>query len=162
MGSTSKPSSNSAIIVCTPGLMEGALRAASESLPAVQIAAPANGCPSALHIVREKQPALLVVDSSLPEQDVQSLLQQRKREQLPTRSLVLTTTRAQQRRALAAGADDAFRRDGSTAQLLAIATGLCRSGRGSEGTNKALSSGASRVKQQALHVEHVESGACDA
>jgi DNA-binding NarL/FixJ family response regulator len=120
MGSTSKPSSNSAIIVCTPGLME------------------------------------------LPEQDVQSLLQQRKREQLPTRSLVLTATRAQQRRALAAGADDAFRRDGSTAQLLAIATGLCRSGRGSEGTNKALSSGASRVKQQALHVEHVESGACDA
>ena len=114
----------STVIVSTPGPVESSLRATLQSLPSVQVVGSAPGCLSALHMTREMGPALLVLDSNLPDQDVRALVQQLKLEQLPTRSLVLTATRSQKRRALEAGADATFRRDGPTVQLRAIVSSL--------------------------------------
>ena len=114
----------STLIVSTPGMQAGSLRAALDSLPAVQVIGSASGCLSALYMVRELTPALLVIDSNLPTVDVQTLLRQIQREGLRTRSLVLTTTSKQSRSARAAGADATFSRDASVEQLIALLAGL--------------------------------------
>ena len=123
-GSLSETTTVPTVIVSTPGPVESSLRAMLQSLPSVQVVGSAAGCLSALHMAREMGPALLVLDSNLPDQDVLALVQQLKLEPLPTRSLVLTTTRSQKRRALEAGADATFRRDGPIVQLRAIVSSL--------------------------------------
>jgi DNA-binding NarL/FixJ family response regulator len=105
------------VIASTPGIAEQSLRATLESLPSVQVVGTAAGCLSALQIVRDRQADLVVIDSNLPLEDVRELLRQVEQEGLETRSLVLATTNGQVRRALAAGADAALRRDASIRQL---------------------------------------------
>jgi DNA-binding NarL/FixJ family response regulator len=90
----------------------------------VQVVGTASGCLSALQLVRDSQADLVVLDSNLPLEDVRELLRQLEREGLGTRSLVLTLTSAQVRRALAAGADAALRRDSSIRQLSVTVDGL--------------------------------------
>ena len=114
----------STLIVSTPGMQAGSLRATLDALPAVQVVGSASGCLSALYMVRELTPALLVIDSNLPTVDVQTLLKQIQREGLRTHSLVLTVTREQSRSARAAGADATLPRDASAEQLIALLAGL--------------------------------------
>ena len=103
----------STVIASVPGIAEQSLRATLEALSSVQIAGTAAGCLSALQMVRERQADLVVIDSNLPFEDVRVFLRQLKQEGLRTHSLVLAATRDQVRRALAAGADAALRRDTS-------------------------------------------------
>jgi DNA-binding NarL/FixJ family response regulator len=128
----------STVIASAPGIAEQSLRATLESLPAVRIIGTAAGCLSALQMVHLWQVDLLVIDSNLPFADVQVLLQQLKDEGLATQSLVLTASSAQVRRALAAGADAALRRDTSIQQLGAAVAGLRRANTeaGSDGGNR--------------------------
>jgi DNA-binding NarL/FixJ family response regulator len=114
----------STIVASAPGIMAQSLKAMIESVPLVQVVGVAAGCLSALQMVRDSGAALVVIDANLPIEDVQMLLRQLKREELPIRSLVLVTTRSHARRALAGGADMVFRRDGSTRQLSALLAAL--------------------------------------
>jgi CheY-like chemotaxis protein len=113
------------VIASAPGIMAQSLRAMMESVPLVRVVGIAAGCLSALQMVREFRPALIVIDTNLPIEDVQVLLQQLKREELPTRSLVLAATWSQAQQTQAAGADIVFRRDGSSRQLGALVAALC-------------------------------------
>ena len=114
------------VIVSTSAIMETALRSMFDSLSSVKIIGSAAGCLSALQLVRDKSPDLLVMDSNLPGQEMKVLLQQIKHEGLGTRSLVVTATRDQERSAFAAGADYVFPRDGSNEQLNSIVASLGR------------------------------------
>ena len=116
------------VIASVPGIAEQALRATLIALPSVELAGSAAGCLSALQMVREKRADLVVIDSNVPLEDVQVFLQQLKAEGLTTYSLVLSTTNAQVRRALAAGADAALRRDASLTRLHAAVAGFADAG----------------------------------
>jgi DNA-binding NarL/FixJ family response regulator len=112
------------VIASAPGVAEQSLRATLESLPSLHVIGTAAGCLSALHMVRDTQADLIVIDSNLPLEDVQLFLRQLKQDGLETRSLVLTATSSQVRGALAKGADAALRRDASIRQLSAIVAGF--------------------------------------
>ena len=114
----------STVIASAPGIMAQSLRATMESVPPVRVVGMAAGCLSALQMVRESGADLVVIDANLPIEDVLTFLQQLKHEELPAQSLVLATTRSHARRALAAGADIVFRRDGSIGQLSALVAAL--------------------------------------
>ena len=88
------------LIACSPGMVEQALRATLNALPAVDVVGTAPGCLSALHMVREKAPALLVIDANLPEGEVKTLLRELRTTQHQTRSLVLTRDIYQRQRLL--------------------------------------------------------------
>ena len=112
------------VLASAPGIAEQSLRVTLESLPSVRVIGTAAGCLSALQMVYDMQPDLIVIDSNLPLEDVQELLRQLQREGLVTRSIVLAATSGQVRRALAAGADAALRRDASIGQLSAVVAGF--------------------------------------
>ena len=114
------------LLASAPGIAEQSLRATLESLPSVRVIGTAAGCLSALQMVYDMQPDLIVIDSNLPLEDVQELLRQLKQEGLETRSIVLAATSGQVRRALAAGADAALRRDTPIGQLNAVVAGFDR------------------------------------
>ena len=95
-----------------------------ESVHLVRVVGMAAGCLSALQMVRDSGADLVVLDANLPIEDVLMFLQQLKNEGLPTQSLVLATTRSHARRAVTAGADIVFRRDGSIGQLSALVAAL--------------------------------------
>jgi DNA-binding NarL/FixJ family response regulator len=115
-----EPMVMSTVIVSASSIMEASIRSVLGSLSSVQIIGAAAGCLSALQLVREEKPDMLVIDANLPSQEMQILLQQVKQEGLRTRSLVMTATREQERRAFAAGADQVFPRYGSNDQLNAM------------------------------------------
>jgi DNA-binding NarL/FixJ family response regulator len=121
---SAEPTCLSTVVASAPGIMAQSLRSVLESLPLVQVIGMAAGCLSALQMIRDSNADLVVIDANLPIEDVQMLLQQIKNEELPTRSLVLATTRGHAQRALAGGADRVFRRDGSTGQLCALVAAL--------------------------------------
>jgi DNA-binding NarL/FixJ family response regulator len=123
-----KTASARTVIACAPGIREQSLRSTLNCLPAVDVVGSAPGCLSALQMVREKVPALLVVDGNLPAQEVRILLQKVREDRLRTRSLVLTVDGNQSRRSLSAGADAVFRRDGPVQLLEAIISDLNHSG----------------------------------
>ncbi len=137
-GSVAEETLMSTVIASTPGIIEQTLRATLESLPSAQVVGSATGCLSALHQVRDRKAELVVIDSNLPIEDLQAFLRQIKGEGLQTHALVLTVTRGQARRALAAGADATFRRDGSARQLGSIVTRLSGTSRveGRESTSR--------------------------
>lgn len=97
------PGCLSVIIASAPGVMAQSLRVMMESMPLVRVVGMAAGCLSALQMVRDSGADLVVIDANLPIEDVQMLLQELRNEGLPTRSLVLASTRSHARRALAAG-----------------------------------------------------------
>lgn len=113
-----------AVIASLPGIGEQSLRATLEALASVDVVGTAAGCLSALEMVRDTQAHLVVIDSNLPLEDVQTFLHQLNREGLPTRSLVLVATNSEVRRALAFGADAVLRRDSSSRQLSAVLAGF--------------------------------------
>ena len=124
-----EPMIMSTVIVSASAIMEASIRSIFGSLSSVQIIGSAAGCLSALQLVRDNTPDLLVVDASLPAQEMKILLQQIKQERSGTRSLVVTTTRDQERRARAAGADIVFPRYGSSDQLHSMVAELGRADR---------------------------------
>ena len=121
-----EPVIKSTVIVSASAIMEASIRSIFDSLSSVQIIGSAAGCLSALELVREKKPDILVIDANLPGQELKTLLQHIKQERLGTRSLVVTVTREQERHAFAAGADIVFPRYGSNDQLNAM---IAESGR---------------------------------
>jgi DNA-binding NarL/FixJ family response regulator len=97
--------------------MQASLRAALAGLSEVEVVGSAGDGLSALNLVRERQPDLLVIDCNLLEDEVCALLRQVKGEWPHVRCLALTHTRGQRARAAAAGADAVLPRDGPIREL---------------------------------------------
>jgi DNA-binding NarL/FixJ family response regulator len=85
--------------------MQESLQANLDAMPGVEVVALAGGCLSAVRLVQEKQPDMVVVDSNLSEDEVLAFLNDVKRRQPDIRVVVLTNTTRQQRRILNGGAD---------------------------------------------------------
>ncbi len=93
------------IIASRPGVMRRALRATLGLSPCLEIVGMAGGGLSALELARQHRLALIVIDSSLPEDEMLALLRQVKGEQQHIRCLVLAESTRQQQVMLASGAD---------------------------------------------------------
>ncbi len=102
--------SRRAIIVSMPGTMQESLRANLEAIPGMEVVALASGCLSAVRLVQEKQPDVVVIDSNLSEDEVIAFLKDVKRVHPEIRLVVLTHTTRQQWRILDNGADAALSR----------------------------------------------------
>lgn len=94
-----------AIVVSMPGIMQQSLRAVLEAMTGVEVVALAGGCLSALALVQEKQPDLVVVDCNQPEDEVIAFLKDVKRSHPGIRLVAITQTTRQGRRILDNGAD---------------------------------------------------------
>jgi DNA-binding NarL/FixJ family response regulator len=112
------PDKVATIIVSRPGVIRQALQTMLALLPQIEITGAAGGGLSALNLARQNRPALLIIDSSLPEDEIQALLQQIKQEQPQIRCLVLAETSRQQAAVLALGADAAILRSEPTERLV--------------------------------------------
>ena len=97
--------------------MQDSLRALLTGSGRVLVTASAGDGLSALSMVRDKQPALLVVDSNLLEDETLSLLKEVKRAWPEVRCLVLVQTTGRKNRALAAGADAVVSRNDGVGTL---------------------------------------------
>jgi two-component system response regulator DesR len=97
--------------------MQESLRAMLSGSGQVVVTGSAGDGLSALSIVRDVQPALLVVDSNLLEDEAMSLLKEVKGAWPEIRCLVLVQTAGRKNRALAAGADAVVSRNDPVAAL---------------------------------------------
>ncbi len=87
-------------------------------LPQIEIMEAVGGGLSALNLARQNRPALLIIDSSLPEDEILALLRQIKQEQPLVRCLVVAETSRQQAAVLAQGADAVILRSETTERLV--------------------------------------------
>jgi DNA-binding NarL/FixJ family response regulator len=101
----SKDGSRRAIIVSMPGTMQESLRAMLNAMSGMEVVALAGGCLSAVTLVQEKQPDIVVIDSNLSEDEVLAFLKDVKGLHPKIRLVVLTHTTRQQWRILRGGAD---------------------------------------------------------
>lgn len=90
------------------------LKAASRLEPIEQV----DDSPSALKIVNECDPGLVLLDAHLPDNEISALLGQIKAKRPQTRCIVLANTVEQQQAAKRAGADEVLLKGFSTANLL--------------------------------------------
>jgi DNA-binding NarL/FixJ family response regulator len=106
------------LIVAKPGRLREALctllKAASRLEPIEQV----DDSPSALKIVNECDPGLVLLDAHLPDNEISALLGQIKAKRPQTRCIVLANTVEQQQAAKRAGADEVLLKGFSTANLL--------------------------------------------
>ena len=93
------------MIVSLPGTWQRMLQKCIERYPFVQVVDIANGSLSAAQRAKKYQPDLMLVDSSIPFDDVIVLIRNVKTDHPNTRSIVITDTTDQKRRILRAGAE---------------------------------------------------------
>lgn len=93
------------IITAPPGSWQNMIRRNLEVQHSVKVVGIAQGSLSALQMAKEHHPDLLLIDSSIPFDDAVALVQNIKLEDSKTRSIVITDTTQQRRRAIQAGAD---------------------------------------------------------
>ena len=105
------------MIASRPGVMQESLRAMLTASGQVAVTGSAGDGLSALSRVREEQPALLVVDSNLLEDEALSLLKEVKAAWPEVLCLVLVQTTGRKNRALAAGADAVVSRNDGVGTL---------------------------------------------
>ena len=106
------------IIVSRPGIIRQALRTMLALLPQIEITAAVGGGLSALELACQHRPALLVIDLSLPEDEIMALLRQIKQEQPLAHCLVVAETTRQQAAVLAQGADAVILRSDPSERLV--------------------------------------------
>jgi DNA-binding NarL/FixJ family response regulator len=94
-----------ALIVAHPGPVRDGLRALLTAIPQVESSKEVDDASSALRIVKEHDPALVLISVDLSGDEVWDLLRQIKAERPQTRSILLVNDVQQQRLAQAAGAD---------------------------------------------------------
>jgi len=112
------PEKVATIIVSRPGVIRQALRTMLAVLPQIEITDAVGGGLRALNLARQNRPALLIIDSSLPEDEILALLRQIKQEQPLVRCLVVAETTRQQAAVLAQGADAVILRSEPTERLV--------------------------------------------
>jgi DNA-binding NarL/FixJ family response regulator len=118
MDNNPPPEKVATIIVSRPGIIHQALRTMLAPLPQIEVTAAVGGGLSALELARQNRPALLVIDSSLPEDEILALLRQIKQEQPQIHCLVVAETSRQQAAVLAQGADAVILRSDPAERLV--------------------------------------------
>ena len=110
----------SALIVAQPGPLRDSLWAFLMSLPQIEIVRLVEDAPSALRVVTEYNPALVLVDTNLADNGVLNISRQIKVEGFQSRCLILTDNIQQQQEAIAAGADTVLVKGIPAAKLFEI------------------------------------------
>lgn len=116
-----------AVIVSRPGIMQESLRAGLASAPQLEIIKSVGDGLSALDVIREHQPNLLVIDSNLLEDEILALLRHVKQEWPAVCCLVLTDSTRQDRWASTSGADAVWPRHRSLRDLNELLRQICPS-----------------------------------
>lgn len=106
------------LIVARPGRLGDALRALVATIPQLEIVGQVEDSSIAVNMVIERQPTLVLMDSSLPDNEVRVMLGHIKAKRPQTRCIVLANTVEQQHRAKSAGADEVLLRGFPTMNLL--------------------------------------------
>jgi DNA-binding NarL/FixJ family response regulator len=101
----------SVLLISLPGVLQNVLRQTLRARLDVVLVGVASGCLSALSMIKAQAPDLVVIDSNMPEAEIQELFLRMKAEQVKSRSLVLTETSHQKEFAKTAGADFVLRSD---------------------------------------------------
>ncbi len=114
------------LLVVDPGPLCEGLRAIMAAMPGVEHLGEVNDPDLALAMVLEKQPSLVVLDGNFGSGTACGLVKQIKGLDGTTRCLVLVEDAAQQREALAAGADSAPLKGYRAEQLFTSLEGLLR------------------------------------
>ena len=107
---TAKPEKRARVlIVSLPGMMQNVLKETFLCRSDVEVVGVAGGCLSALGMIAEAQPDLVVIDSNMPEIETNQLILLLKDKYPPIQSLVVVETTQQYNKATGAGADHAIR-----------------------------------------------------
>jgi len=93
------------MIVAKPGVERDGFQAVLTAIPRAQVMDPAGDGVSALRAVAEHHPALVLLDTNLPDSQVWTLLEQVKAQWPQVQCLVLADNRQQRQTAQTAGAD---------------------------------------------------------
>ena len=107
----------SGLIVARPGLVREGLQAVLSAIPGMNALEPAGDGASALDKLASHRPDLVIVDSSLPEDELRATLRNIK-DQYPDVRCVVIAASPRQARALEATGADAILVEGSSAALL--------------------------------------------
>ncbi|MGL4649729.1 MAG: hypothetical protein ACRC1H_10005 [Caldilineaceae bacterium] len=99
------------LVVSRPGIMRQALRSSLAAFPGINIIGACGDGLSALHMLAEHRPHLLVVDSNLLDEEVEALLATVRKSWPAIFSVALLYTRSREAKVLAAGASAAVQRD---------------------------------------------------
>ena len=108
------------IIVARPGRLRDALHALMATIPQLEIVGQVEDSAVTLKIVIERQPTLILMDSSLPDNEVKAMVEQIKAERSQTYCIVLANTEQQEQVAISAGADEVLLKGFPTANLFAV------------------------------------------
>jgi chemotaxis response regulator CheB len=98
-----------ALVVSLPGITQKVLIEMFIGRADVDLVGVACGGLSAVGLIHQKQPVLVVIDASLPDSEASALVEWIKEQQPQVCSLVLAETTHQLKRAAISGADLAFR-----------------------------------------------------
>jgi DNA-binding NarL/FixJ family response regulator len=113
------------VIVSRPGVMQEALRAGLASASQLEIVKAVGDGLSALDAIQERAPNLVVIDSNLLEDEIQTLLRHVKQAWPAVCCLVLTVTVRQEKWAMAGGADAVWPRHRSLRALTEFLKEIC-------------------------------------
>jgi DNA-binding NarL/FixJ family response regulator len=108
-----------ALIVTGPGSLQNGLLALMTAMPQIEVVGEADDASSALEIVMEHRPHLVLLDMDLPGSEPWVLLRQIKAKWPATRCIALADDVQQQQEAEAAGAEVALVKGFAPAQLIA-------------------------------------------
>ncbi len=107
------------VVVARPGRLRAALSALLTTISQLEIIGQADDSFSALKLVAERDPALILLDSSLKDDEVKEIVSQIKAKRPQTHCLVLADTPQQQQMAKNAGADEILLKGHPAANLMA-------------------------------------------
>ena len=119
-----------ALIVARPGPLRNSLQSLMTTIPQIEILAETSDPSALLRMGAGIQPDVVLLDASLPEEQVWAALRQIKEEWCHTRSIVLVEDSQQQQEMEAAGADVALLKGYPAAKLIATIEELLLSGGG--------------------------------
>ena len=108
-----------ALIVTGPGSLQNGLLALMTAMPQIEVVGEADDASSALEIVMEHRPHLVLLDMDLPGSEPWTLLRQIKNDWPATRCIALADDVQHQQESEAAGADVALVKGFAPAQLIA-------------------------------------------
>jgi DNA-binding NarL/FixJ family response regulator len=106
------------LIVARPGPLRDGLRALLTTVPQIELVGQVDNAPSALKMVAERRPAVVLLNPDLPGDEVWTVLKGIKAEGSQTRCIVLADNIQQQQVAKAAGADYALLKGFAATRLL--------------------------------------------
>lgn len=107
------------LIVARPGRLRDALSALLTTIPRLEIVGQADDSSSALKMVAEHHPTLVLLDSTLLDDEVKAMVKQIKTRWPQIRCIVLAGNPEQQQIVRSAGADDVLLKAYPAANLLA-------------------------------------------